>query len=249
MGTTFRSLRSWGIPVTAVELVASVPRVFSYYHDDADAVLQSPLSHVVIDDGRRYLERSREQFDVITIDPPPPLEAAASSLLYSEEFYRVARRRLRPGGILQQWLPTTSDDDPQVVAAVTRSLKNSFPYVRAFSDEFGLHFLCSDRPTPTRSAEDLTLRLPPGAMADFAEWAQPLPAGVKAQVYLEFSALLQQELPVDPLIAASPSTPALTDDRPINEYYAFRKCGWERVPSQIRIPSDMEKHRRKKRNP
>ena len=58
-------------------------------------------------------------------------------------------------------------------------------------------------------------------MADFAEWAR-LSAGVKAQVHLEFSALLQQELPVDPLIAASPSTPALTDDRPINEYYAFR---------------------------
>jgi hypothetical protein len=58
--------------------------------------MQSPLSHVVIDDGRRDLERSRQQFDVITIDPPPPLEAAASSLLYSEEFYRVAGRRLRP---------------------------------------------------------------------------------------------------------------------------------------------------------
>src|SRR5207302_6364144 len=29
MGTTFRSLRSWGIPVTAVELVPSVPRLFA----------------------------------------------------------------------------------------------------------------------------------------------------------------------------------------------------------------------------
>ena len=53
---------------------------------------------------------------------------------------------------------------------------------------------------------------------------------MKAQVYLEFSALLQQELPVDPLIAASPSTPALTDDRPINEYYAFRKWRMGKSP-------------------
>ena len=146
MGTTFRSLHSWGIPVTVVELVPSVPRMFSYYHSDGDQILRSPLAHVVVDDGRRYLERTTDQYDVITIDPPPPVAAAGSSLLYSEEFYRVAKRRLSPGGILQQWLPTTSDDDPQVVAAVTRSLKNSFPYVRAFSDEFGLHFLCSDRP-------------------------------------------------------------------------------------------------------
>ena len=30
MGTTFRSLHSWGIPVTAVELIPSVPRLFGY---------------------------------------------------------------------------------------------------------------------------------------------------------------------------------------------------------------------------
>ena len=39
------------------------------------------------------------------------------------------------------------------------------------------------------------------------------------------SGLLDGELQVDALIAASPNTPALTDDRPINEYYAVRQ--WE----------------------
>ena len=29
MGTSFRSLRSWGIPTTAVELVPGVPRLFA----------------------------------------------------------------------------------------------------------------------------------------------------------------------------------------------------------------------------
>src|SRR5579862_3211769 len=32
MGTTFRSVLSWGIPATVVELVPSVPRLFWYYH-------------------------------------------------------------------------------------------------------------------------------------------------------------------------------------------------------------------------
>src|SRR5207249_8126039 len=76
MGTTYRSLLSWGIPTTVVELVPSVPRMFWYYHSDARQLLTSQLSHVVIDDGRRYLERTTEQYDVITIDPPPPVEAA-----------------------------------------------------------------------------------------------------------------------------------------------------------------------------
>jgi hypothetical protein len=37
------------------------------------------------------------------------------------------------------------------------------------------------------------------------------------------SDLLRGELQVDALISASPNTPALTDDRPINEYYALRQ--------------------------
>lgn len=221
MGTTFRSLRSWDIPVTAVELVPSVPRLFSYYHRDAETLLASPDSHVVIDDGRRYLERTSQQYDVITIDPPPPLRAAASSLLYSEEFYQVARRHLRPGGILQQWLPTTVESDPVDVTAVSRSLRNSFPYVRAFLDEFGIHFLCSDRQLPARTAADLFQRMPVAAVKDLAEWEDDSKPAETAQ--LQLHSLLEQELSMDDLIAASVKTPALTDDRPINEYYAWRK--------------------------
>src|SRR4029077_13454733 len=100
MGTTFRSVLSWGIPATVVELVPSVPWLFWYYHPDADQVLASPNAHVVIDDGRRYLERSPRLYDAIIIDPPPPVQTAGSSLLYSQDFYAVARTRLRSGGIL-----------------------------------------------------------------------------------------------------------------------------------------------------
>jgi spermidine synthase len=216
MGTTFRSLHSWGIPVTAVELIPSVPRLFGYFHSDGPEILSSPLSHVVIDDGRRYLERTTEQYDVITIDPPPPVEAAGSSLLYSEDFYSVIRRRLRPGGILQQWLPIGDAED---VAAVTLALRRSFPYVRvfAFGKNWGFHFLASDRPLPNRTASELAGRLPAAAATDLVEWdKQPDPEA-------RFAHLLNYELPIDQLIAASPATPPLSDDRPINEYYLVRK--------------------------
>jgi spermidine synthase len=221
MGTTFRSLRSWGIPVTAAELVPSVPRMFDYYHADGLQVLASPLSHVVIDDGRRFLERTREEFDVITIDPPPPVQAAGSSLLYSEEFYQAARKRLRPGGILQQWLPSDFAD-PQTVTAVARAAYDSFPYVRAFQDEFGFHLLCSDQPIPARSALELIQRMPASAVADFAEWDNSA-NGANAAAYARFTALLVNEIPMDRLLAAAPNAPALSDDHPVNEYYAVRR--------------------------
>lgn len=215
MGTTYRSAMTWGIPVTVVELVPSVPKLFRYYHDDGNQILASPLSHVVIDDGRRFLERSAQKFDAIIIDPPPPVNAAASSLLYSEEFYRAAKERMQQDGILQQWLPNGDDADK---AAVAKALKESFPYVKVYgsTEGWGWHFLASMQPIPDRTAAELAARMPAGAAEDLIEW------GPKATPVAEFQAVLSKQIALDRFIEASPETPALTDDRPINEYFLLR---------------------------
>jgi spermidine synthase len=214
MGTTYRSVISWGVPATVVELVPSVPRLFSYYHADAAQVLASPFSHVVVDDGRRYLERSAQQYDAIVIDPPPPVQTAGSSLLYSRDFYTVAKERLRPGGILQQWLP---EGDNAVQASVARSLKESFPYLRIYRSvgHGGWHFLASSQPIPVRTGAELMARMPATAVGDMTEWDQVAPAQ-------QFDRLLVREMTPDQMIALSPGTPALQDDRPINEYFLLR---------------------------
>jgi spermidine synthase len=220
MGTTFRSAMSWGISATAVDLVPSVPKLFSYYHADAGEIMASPRGRVVIDDGRRFLERSPEEYDAIIIDPPPPVQAAGSSLLYSEDFYEVARKRLRPGGILQQFLPDGVNDanDNQLKASVARALQNSFPYVRMFqwNGRQGWHFLASGQPIPVRSAAELVARMPPAAIEDMLEWGPAKTA--EAQLDL----LLSREMKTEQMVALSPQTPALQDDRPINEYYLLR---------------------------
>jgi len=223
MGTTFRSAMSWGIPATAVDLVPSVPKLFTYYHRDGGKILASPRARVVIDDGRRFLERSTEEYDVIIIDPPPPVQAAGSSLLYSEDFYAVARKRLRPGGILQQFLPDGVNDanDNQLKASVARALQNSFPYVRIFqwNGRQGWHFLASDQPIPVRTATELAGRMPAAAVADMLEW------GPAKTAEKQFALLLSRETKPEQMIALSPKTPALQDDRPINEYYLLRHPG------------------------
>jgi spermidine synthase len=222
MGTTYRSALSWGIPTTVVELVPSVPRLFPYYHEDAQALVQSPLSRIVIDDGRRFLERTRERFDVITLDPPPPIQAAGSSLLYSKEFYEAARQRLRPGGILQQWLPTGDD---VVRSSVTRAMVESFPYVRVFhtggseaeNPGGGFQYLGSDQPLPAWTAQELAEHTPPPAQKDLLEWSRM--AGAEQ----EFNRVLTNEVNPRELMARAPWAPALQDDRPENEYYVLRR--------------------------
>jgi spermidine synthase len=216
MGTTFRSVVSWNVPVTVVELVPSVPKLFTFYHADGDRVLASPLAHVVIDDGRRYLERVPEQYDAIIIDPPPPVPAAGSSLLYSRDFYEVAKQRLRPGGILQQWLPPEGDAVDQ--AAIARALMDVFPYVRIYRSLYGtgLHYLASTSPFPERSAPEMATLMPAGAIADMMEW------GPTRRPADQFVLMMRKRPSPKELIARSPDTPALQDDRPVNEYYLLR---------------------------
>jgi len=215
MGTTFRSAVSWGVPATVVDLVPSVPKLFTYYHPDGAKVLASPLAHVVVDDGRRYLERFPASYDAIIIDPPPPVSAAGSSLLYSQDFYALIKQHLRSGGILQQWLP---GGDDAVLSSVARALQNSFPYVRVFHsvDHWGWHFLASTRRIPIRGGAELVARMPETAVVDMMEWG---PAKTPVQ---QFELMLLQEITLDQLIRLSPNTPALQDDRPINEYFRLR---------------------------
>ncbi|HET9406250.1 MAG TPA: fused MFS/spermidine synthase [Candidatus Sulfotelmatobacter sp.] len=218
MGTTHRSMLSWGVSSTAVELVPSVVSVFPFFHADAAQLLQSPRSHVVVDDGRFYLERSTDQYDVIVLDPPPPVEAAASSLLYSKEFYAIAKAHMRDGAILQQWFPQGSAD-PAILASATKAISQSFPYVRVFRsiEGWGYHFLGSNSPLPSYSAAELASHLPASASTDLLEW------GPASNATDQFSRVLNQELSINTLIAKAPDVPALRDDRPVNEYFLLRR--------------------------
>ena len=221
MGTSFRSVLSWGIRSDAVELVPSVPPLLQYFHSDGPQLLLSPDAHVVIDDGRRFLERTKEAYDVIIVDPPPPTEAAGSSLLYSREFYEIAKRRLRPGGVLQQWIPGGGAMPVELTVAVAfiRAIRESFPYVRVFGSmgDWGVHVLASMQPIPRMTPAELARRLPPAAVADLLEW------GPATSAEDQFNLVLAKEIPVDAALRGMPWVLPLDDDHPVNEYYLLRR--------------------------
>jgi predicted membrane-bound spermidine synthase len=219
MGTSFRSMLSWGIPTTAVDLIPSVPKLFGYFHEDAPTLMSSPLSRIVTDDGRRFLDGSTETYDVIVIDPPPPPQAPGSSLLYSRDFYEVIKKHLRSGGILQEWY-FEDKSDPAIRTSAIKALTQSFPYIRAFQyygQDPGIYFLASMDPIPVTSSSVLAARIPPAAASDFVEWGPGKTAKDQYQL------ALSHELDLNQLIAQSPRTPAITDDAPINEYFLLRR--------------------------
>jgi spermidine synthase len=216
MGTSLRSMASWGIQAKCIELVPSVVRAMPYFFKDARSVLNQPNVEVIVDDGRRFLKRTREKFDVIVLDPPPPLEAASTSLLYSKEFNEIVAERLNEGGVFQQWFPRGEE---KTLQAIVRSLTEVFPYVRSYGsmEGWGFHFIASLSPFETPTLEEVLSRLPDLAKQDMVEWTPNVP------VKKLFDLTLNREIPVKNLLNKEDDSIYISDDQPFNEYYLVRR--------------------------
>jgi len=101
-----------------VELSPHVRQTAPYFWTN-DRVLENPKVHLIVDDGRNFLLRSRERYDVITLEPPDLFTAGVVNL-FTEEFYRLAFAALSDDGLLCQWIPTAQlneDETRRLVAA------------------------------------------------------------------------------------------------------------------------------------
>lgn len=216
MGTTFRSMLSWGIDATVVELVPSVPKLFPYFHPDAPQLLATGRGHIVVDDGRRFLERSSEKFDVMAIDPPPPIGAPTSSLLYSLEFYATVKPHIKPDSILQIWCP---GGDSRTQAAITKAIQQSFRYVRAFEslEHWGTHYIVSETAIPDPDLDSVIARMPEAAKRDIVEFNKD--SSTPKDMFL---GVVNEEYDVQQIANLDPTAPPITDNRAINEYFLVR---------------------------
>jgi spermidine synthase len=59
---------------------------------------------VVYDDGRHYIHKSTEKFDVITSDPIDPWVKGCAAL-NTVEYYKMCKEHLNPGGVMSLWMP------------------------------------------------------------------------------------------------------------------------------------------------
>jgi spermidine synthase len=103
-----------------------------------------PRAELYFTDARKYLQETREKFDVIIIDLVEPLEVGPACLLYTREFYRIVRDRLNDGGIMSVQSGASGWVNIQNFTAIINTLRNVFPvvcpynvYVPSFVDLWG----------------------------------------------------------------------------------------------------------------
>jgi spermidine synthase len=91
--------------IVICEIEPLIPKVVAgYFANENYHVLSDPRVHVVYDDARHYLLRTREKFDIITSDPIHPWVKGAASL-YTKEYFELCSKHLNPGGMITQWVP------------------------------------------------------------------------------------------------------------------------------------------------
>ncbi len=114
--------------ITTCELVPEIARLAAKYLPEQSGRLSSdPRSRVVAGDGRHYLARSRERFDVIIADLFVPWHSGAGAL-YSIEHFANVRQRLGDGGLFAQWLPLYQMSR-QELEIIARTMLEVFPRV------------------------------------------------------------------------------------------------------------------------
>ncbi|HXW77553.1 MAG TPA: hypothetical protein VEJ20_09095 [Candidatus Eremiobacteraceae bacterium] len=106
---------------------------------------------VIIGDAKRYVEESREPFDVIVGDLTEPLEDSPSYGLHTVSFYSAIRARLAPGGLFALQASMAGPHNHGTHARMIATLRAVFPavapysaYVPSFDTEWGFA-LCGER--------------------------------------------------------------------------------------------------------
>jgi spermidine synthase len=192
-----------GSQVDIIELSESVISAAPFFRIANADVLQRPNVRLAIDDGRNYLLRNRQMYDVITADVVHPYDAGATNL-YSVEYFKLAARSLSPNGIMVQWVsPGSAFEHSLIVRTFLEAFPNSTLWLGGD--------LLIGSPSPLAvSGSDLDSRL-----ADSAARASLAEVGFNhpQDVYAQFRGTPEE------LAAYAGQGPILTDDHPILEYF------------------------------
>jgi spermidine synthase len=110
--------------------------------------LQQEKIHLTIDDGRHYLNRCRQQYDVVVLDAF--LGDSSPSHLLTHEAFAAIHHVLRPGGTLV--INSFGELEPEkdfFAGSLNKTLSSVFKGVRMHTSGNGaIFFAATDRPNP-----------------------------------------------------------------------------------------------------
>lgn len=115
--------------VYLAEIDEKVIEVSKKYFPEISCGLGNPRCHVVIDDGIRFVQEHKGQFDVIIVDSTDPVGPAVG--LFSKEFYVNVYEALKEDGLF-----VAQTESPfcnaELISDIYSSVSSIFPIVRLY---------------------------------------------------------------------------------------------------------------------
>ena len=87
--------------------------------------LDDPRVRLHLEDGRFFLQTTRERFDLITGEPPPPRTPGTVNI-YTREYFQLMHDRLNDGGLATYWLPVARPHPGTDVNTIIRAFCDVF---------------------------------------------------------------------------------------------------------------------------
>ena len=113
-------------------------------------------------DGRFFVKRTQDRFDVIFIGLPSPQELQTNRL-FSSEFFSIAKRKMNSDGIIVLTLPGSltyiSPELRDLNTCISETLKNVYRSVRIIPGDTNLYLASDSEKMDQVTAEELIKRL------------------------------------------------------------------------------------------
>lgn len=108
------------------EMIACSKKFLPSFHAGA---FDDSRVELVIEEGRKYVERAQDRFDVVVIDVNDPLDGGPSYMLFTMEFFQIIAEKLKANGILIVQSGAASVSENDAFTSICNTLSNVFSHV------------------------------------------------------------------------------------------------------------------------
>ena len=153
-------------PVKSVDYVELDPLLLKLIQRFSTPLTQAELSDqrvkIHYTDGRFFIKKTQDLFDIIFLGLSSPQELQTNRL-FSSEFFSIAKRKMNPGGIIILTLPGSltyiSPELKDLNGCILDTLKSVYQYVRIIPGDTNLYLASGSSQLEKVTAEELTKRL------------------------------------------------------------------------------------------
>ncbi len=219
--------------VDVLEISPAVVEASDFFRDYNHHALDDPRVNLVAGDGRHFLNRSRERYDLIISQPSNPW-ITGNANLFTREYYHMIASHLAPHGVACQWVPSYHMSK-RTLAIIAKTFTHELPNTSLWtSSVVGDLFLIGSPGDLTLDYDLLLRRL----------GRRPIDDDL-ARVGMNDPLLLARTFKMDPagiqrLVAEfGPALPENTDAHPIIEFTSPRYLLTQRVARDFNRRTDL----------